>query len=150
VSRLTELIAQAKKKDAQLGDDLAKELKILSSRLAFGLNFERHTPETVELPGRPVRKGDKVRFLPDRGHPLDSVDCFLWLVVSIKKERGKRVAKLARSSGLGGEVEAEERAVEDLVVVAQIFEVMSGTFYAVIDSRMVSISAITHGVKAGI
>ncbi len=85
MSRLTELIAQAKKKDAQLGDDLAKELKILSSRLAFGLNFERHTPETVELPGRPVRKGDKVRFLPDRGHPLDSVDCLLWLVVSIKK-----------------------------------------------------------------
>ena len=27
----------------------------------FGLNFERHKPEAVELPKRPVRRGDKRR-----------------------------------------------------------------------------------------
>jgi adenine-specific DNA-methyltransferase len=64
VSRLTDLIAQAKAKDAQLGADLEREFKALSSRLPFGLNFERHRPEAVELPQRPVRKGDKVRVLP--------------------------------------------------------------------------------------
>jgi adenine-specific DNA-methyltransferase len=64
VSRLTDLIAQAKAKDPELGADLEREFRVLSSRLPFGLNFERHRPEAVELPQRPIRKGDKVRILP--------------------------------------------------------------------------------------
>ena len=67
MSRLTDLIAQTKTKDAQLGADLEREFKIFSSRLPFGLNFERHHPEAVELPLRPIRKGHKVRVLPERG-----------------------------------------------------------------------------------
>lgn len=54
MSRLTDLIAQAKAKDPQMGMDLEREFKALSSRLAFGLNFERHRPEVVELPRRPA------------------------------------------------------------------------------------------------
>ena len=46
----------------------------LAGRGAFGLNFERHIPETVELPNRTVRRGDKVRFLPLRAENPDSVD----------------------------------------------------------------------------
>lgn len=61
MSRLTDLIAQAKAKDPQMGADLEREFRALSSRRSFGLNFERHRPENVELPQRPVRKGDKVR-----------------------------------------------------------------------------------------
>lgn len=45
MSRLSELLAQAKTKDAQMGADLEREFKALSSRLPFGLNFERHRPE---------------------------------------------------------------------------------------------------------
>jgi agmatine deiminase len=60
VSRLTDLIAQAKAKDPALGSELEREFKVLSSRRSFGLNFERHRPESVELPGRPARKGDIV------------------------------------------------------------------------------------------
>ena len=67
MSRLTELISQIKSKDSQLGMDLEREFKALSSRREFGLNFERHRPEIVELPNRVVRKGDKVRILPKRG-----------------------------------------------------------------------------------
>jgi hypothetical protein len=67
VSRLTDLIAKAKASDPQLGADLEREFRALSSRLSFGLNFERHRPEAVELPQRPVRRGDKVRVLPPRG-----------------------------------------------------------------------------------
>ena len=67
VSRLTDMIARAKARDPELGSDLDREFKALSSRLSFGVNFERHRPEAVELPQRPVRKGDKVRVLPDRG-----------------------------------------------------------------------------------
>lgn len=67
LSRLTDLIAQAKARDPALGQELEREFKVLSSRRSFGLNFERHRPESVELPGRPIRKGDKVRILPPRG-----------------------------------------------------------------------------------
>jgi len=66
MSRLTDLIRQAKAKDAQMGADLEREFQALSGRRAFGLNFERHKPEAVELPQRAVRKGEKVRVLPPR------------------------------------------------------------------------------------
>ncbi|WP_435574920.1 hypothetical protein [Alcaligenes endophyticus] len=67
MSRLTDLIAKAKAKDSALGAELDREFKILSSRLPFGLNFERHSPEAVELPLRPISKGDKVCVQPERG-----------------------------------------------------------------------------------
>ena len=57
MSRLTDLIAQAKAKDPTLGADLEAEIRVLQERRPFGLNFERHQPEAVELPGRAVRKG---------------------------------------------------------------------------------------------
>jgi hypothetical protein len=78
VSGLTDLIAQVKIKTHELGVDLEREFKVLSSRLAFGLNFERHRPEAVELPQRPVRKGDKVRILPARGS-ISKADERLWI-----------------------------------------------------------------------
>ena len=53
VSRLTNLIAHAKAKAPQLGVDLDRAFKVLSSRLPFGLSFERHSPEAVELPPAP-------------------------------------------------------------------------------------------------
>ena len=84
MSRFTDLIAQAKAKDAQLGADLEREFKVLSSRLQFGLNFERHSPEAFELPLRLIRKGDKVRVLPVRGS-IDLGDLRLWQVKSINK-----------------------------------------------------------------
>lgn len=62
MSRLTDLIAQAKTRDPQLGADLDGEFKQLSSRLPFGLNFERYSPEAVELPQRPIRKGGPQRW----------------------------------------------------------------------------------------
>ena len=74
MSRLSDLLRQLKGKDRQLADDLRREFQQLSKRRAFGLNFERHVPESVELPGRPVRKGDKVRFLAARGEPVNNVD----------------------------------------------------------------------------
>lgn len=64
MSRLTDLIAKAKAKDSQLGADLDREFKLLSSRLPFGLNFERHSPEAVELPLHPLREGASRSILP--------------------------------------------------------------------------------------
>ena len=63
-----------------------------ADRRAFGLNFERHLPEVVELPGRKVRKGDKVRVLPPRGKATKKPDERLWRVVGM--DRSVRAAKL--------------------------------------------------------
>ena len=93
MSRLTDLLAQAKSKDPQLGADLEREFRVLSSRLPFGLNFERHRPEAVELPKRPVRKGDKVRVLPERGSSARG-DQRLWKVVRVVKTDQRKKAEL--------------------------------------------------------
>ncbi len=87
MSRLTDLIAQEKARDPQMGADLEREFKAMSSRRAFGLNFERHRPEAVELPQRPVRKGDKVRVLSERGSTRKG-DQRLWVVKRIKQADG--------------------------------------------------------------
>lgn len=114
MSRLTDLIAQTKAKDAQLGADMEREFKVLSSRLPFGLNFERHSPEAVELPLRPIRKGDKVRVLTPRGSPKKG-DPRLWQVKAIQKAK-----KMADIELLGGtDTEALSVALDDLVVVAE-------------------------------
>lgn len=116
MSRLTDLIAQLKAKDPQLGTDLDREFKVLSSRLPFGLNFERHRPEAVELPQRPIRKGDKVRVLPPRGSAKKG-DQRLWQIKAIHKTSDGKVADLE----LLGTVESETQtvALDDLVVVAE-------------------------------
>jgi len=112
VSRLTELIAEAKAKDAGLGAELEQEFKVLSSRLPFGLNFERHRPEVVDLPLRPIRKGDKVRVLPARGTTTDG-DRSLWVVQRINKVQ----ANAELESPDNGEVRTAP--LNDLVVVAE-------------------------------
>jgi adenine-specific DNA-methyltransferase len=116
VSRLTDLLSQVKAKNPELGKELEREFKTLSSRLAFGLNFERHIPENVQLPGRPIRKGDKVRILPTRGTTQKS-DQRLWKVHGFEQVDGKRAAQIE----LMGAAEPEVHAVpvEDLVVVAE-------------------------------
>ncbi len=116
MSRLTDLIAQAKSKNPQMGMDLEREFKALSSRLAFGLNFERHRPEVVELPQRPVRKGDKVRILRERGSTAKG-DQRLWLVRGTTRAKGKRVAQLELNGDTGPE--RRDVPVDDLVVVAE-------------------------------
>jgi adenine-specific DNA-methyltransferase len=113
---LTDLLAQAKAADAQLGEDLEREFQALSSRLPFGLNFERHRPEAVELPERTVRKGDKVRILPERGS-TSSGDPQLWLVKKIYKSRG--MAELQRHGRDNDSAQPSTAALDDLVVVAE-------------------------------
>ena len=117
MSRLNDLIRQARLKDPALADDLEREVAALADRRAFGLNFERHTPETVELPGRRVRRGDKVRVLPARGTSRKKVDERLWRVRSIEKDGDARRTAILES--LSDDDESVTVAVADLVVVAE-------------------------------
>lgn len=116
MSRLTDLIAHAKAKDPQLGADLDREFKVLSSRLPFGLNFERHRPEAVELPQRSIRKGSKVRVLPKRGSAKKG-DQRLWQVKAIRKASDSKVSDLEILGAAN--TETQSVALDDLVVVAE-------------------------------
>ncbi len=119
MSRLSDLLRQVERSDPTLAEDLRAEVKALESRRAFGLNFERHTPETVDLPGRPVRRGDKVRVLPERGQPPASVDRGMWTVASVARTGSGRSATLVRRASPDAEPETAAIDVADLVVVAE-------------------------------
>ena len=119
MSRLSNLLRQVESQDPQLAADLKREMEALSGRRAFGLNFERHIPETIELPNRPVRKGDKVRFLPEQRKKPSSVDRRLWRVGRIRRTDEGRVADLFRKQGPEAEFQTASRAVDDLVVIAE-------------------------------
>jgi adenine-specific DNA-methyltransferase len=118
LSRLTELISRVERKDPELAAELAAQVRTLTDRREFGLNFERHIPESIELPGRRVRRGDKVRFRPLRGTAGEVVDERLWIVSRLGKADGVRTAHLIEYSA-GQEPASTTRAVDDLVVVAE-------------------------------
>lgn len=110
MSRLNDLLRELRTREPALARDLEREVAALAERRAFGLNFERHMPEAVELPGRKVRKGDKVRVLPDRGKVANKQDARLWRVVAV--ERGAGTATLEAHLGSGPVVADEERSID--------------------------------------
>lgn len=117
MSRLSDLIRQAKSADSQLGADLEREFRALTKRRSFGLVFERHQPEAVELPGRPVRKGDKVHILPERGKATRG-DQRLWTVSGFNGQGEDRTAQLVYV-GRDDDAESVTKLVADLIVVAE-------------------------------
>jgi len=98
---------------------MEREFRALSSRLSFGLNFERHRPEAVELPQRPVRRGDKVRVLPPRGTTAKG-DQRLWQVNAIHKAKRTAVLGLIDAA----KAETQTMALDDLVVVAEFRDII--------------------------
>src|SRR4051812_32161128 len=112
---------------------MESEFRALSSRLSFGLNFERHSPEAVELPQRPVRKGDKVRVLPPRGSTAKG-DQRLWQVKKIVKDGDTKRAELET---LDTPAEQQTASLDDLVVVAE--------FRATIYPGLVSTGSVSRG-----
>ncbi|MEH1168002.1 DNA methyltransferase [Micromonospora sp. CPCC 205539] len=147
MSRLSELLRQVALKDERLAADLKRETDALAERRSFGLNFERHVPEAVELPGRPVRKNDKVHALLTREKQArlanlrairerDQTDAerdelsrlelelresnsVLWRVASV--DRKAATATLTRSVVEESEalLQATEVPLDDLAVVAE-------------------------------
>ena len=116
MSRLTELLRQARKADPQLGADLEAEIGALTKRRTFGLVFEQHQPEAVVLPGMTVRRGDKVRIVPPRGE-TKTEDRRLWRVTRVERADGQRLAHLSELDVDDPETQVVTAA--DLVVVAE-------------------------------
>ncbi|MDD9943217.1 MAG: DNA methyltransferase [Myxococcales bacterium] len=127
MSRISDLLRELRAREPALARDLEREVNALSERRAFGLNFERHVPEAVELPGRKVRKGDKVRVLPPRGQTPKKSDEKLWRVVGIDRSTGRATLEPLAAVG-SGDVDGQASlpdgnatlaSLEDLVVVAE-------------------------------
>lgn len=116
MSRLSDLIRQVGLNNEALAKELQGEVAALADRRSFGLNFERHVPEAVELPGRPVRRRDKVRVLPPRGEIPKKADDKVWRVADLVCTDGGRVAELI---ALNDDTETTSAVVGDLVVVAE-------------------------------
>lgn len=112
MSRLTDLLRAAKQLDPQLGKDLEDEIQPLQKRLPYGLNFERHAPEAVELPGHKIRKGSKVRVLPPRGSAARGEER-LWRVDAIRGDSAD-ISLLDGSDSGSCSVQ-----VDDLILVAE-------------------------------
>lgn len=114
MAHIHDLIKQLRISNPALGDEIAREVEVLSQRRAFGLNFERHTPEAVELPGRRVRRGDKVRILPPRGDLKAAADKRVWRVDELSQDKTEARLVIDQPS-----VEYSKVALDDLVVVAE-------------------------------
>lgn len=86
-SYLDALLERVGAHDSTLASDLRAHLRARLGGREYGLVFDRHVPETVELPGRTVRTGDKVRRLDD-----DEQKTFV--VAGVRKDGNQRVADL--------------------------------------------------------
>lgn len=123
MSRLTDLLRSVESTDPQIATELRKEITALThNQRTFGLVYEKHQPEAVQLPGIKIRKGSKVNILPERGSTV-KVDKQLWEVVSINRDNP--AAHVARLVAINPAIEAPEdlpRAealVENLVTVLE-------------------------------
>ncbi|MFD1150789.1 site-specific DNA-methyltransferase [Saccharothrix hoggarensis] len=112
-NELRALLARVEESDPDTAKELRRHFDALQSRRQFGLNFERHTPESVALTGRPISVGDKVRFLPPCGE-TEVESKANWIVTAISGAKSKRVASLLDPRTK----EETTRALEDLVFVA--------------------------------
>lgn len=112
MSRLSDLLRIVGQLDPDLCRDLEEEIKPLQQRLRFGLNFERHAPEAVELPGHRIRRASKVRVLPERG-ATERGDQRIWYVEDIQNG----IARITTPNG--DENDTQRVPVEDLVLVAE-------------------------------
>ncbi|MDD4890074.1 MAG: DNA methyltransferase, partial [Phycisphaerae bacterium] len=95
--------------DAGLREQIAHEVAALIERKKFGLVFEEHIPELIQLPGLPVKPGARIVR-------RDSGDKAVFLVEEVHAS-GK--ARIRRENGEG---EAETVKTRDLVVVKRFGE----------------------------
>jgi adenine-specific DNA-methyltransferase len=104
MAKLEDLIKQIP--DAKLRAEIAREAAALKATKKFGLVFEEHIPEQVQLPGLPIRTGSRV----------------------IKRGDGKQVFQVLEIKGktarLAPEQEGQEETakLDELVVVKKFGE----------------------------
>lgn len=116
-NELRSLLERVEANDPGTAKELRRHIDELQNRQQFGLNFERHLPESVSLTGRPISVGDKVRFLPPRGETTAESSA-TWVVTRIFGPKGDRVADLVDPKTK----DEASCALTDLVFVADFRE----------------------------
>ena len=111
---LNNLLDRVERVDRSLAAELRTQISTLARRREFGLNFEKHKPETVELYGRTVRAGDKVRLIAPRGQSGPHEDARTWRVQTITKTRTGHQAHLLDLDGN----DERDAPLDELVVIA--------------------------------
>lgn len=91
--------------DEKLRTEIEGQVSRLSAKASFGLVFEEHRPETVQLPGFEITRGGKVVF-------KDGSTSGIWTVLRLVSG----VATLVRTGDSGERVDAN---VDDLVVIRE-------------------------------
>lgn len=104
-SQLDALVERVSELSPKLADDIKTQLRHAARDRSFGLVFNRHMPEMVELYGRTVRRGDKVRVIGEQS---------LYSVTNLRGRGEDRAAHLVPVSG----GESRDALTADLVVVA--------------------------------
>lgn len=107
MAKIEDLISEIP--DARLREEIAREVAALKKQKKFGLVFEEHIPEQVQLPGLPVKPGARV---VKRGG--NNKEVFV-------AEAVHRNGRTSLRSENGGE-EAETVATKDLVVIKRFGE----------------------------
>ena len=113
---LNNLLDRVERVDRSLAAELRTQISTLARRREFGLNFEKHKPETVELYGRTVRVGDKVRLITPRGQNGPPEDARTWRVQTITKTKTK-TGHQAHLREIDGDTERDAE-LDEIVVIA--------------------------------
>ena len=113
-NELNALLARVQGSDPATAKELRRHIDALQSRRQFGLNFERHMPESVDLVGRSISVGDKVRFLANPRGEAEVGSTGTWIVTAITGPKSRRVASLVDPKT----TKETSRALQDLVYVA--------------------------------
>lgn len=108
MSAIKDLIEQID--NPELRDRIQQEVDRISKQKKFGLVFEEHLPENVNLYDVPVRRGKRVSFR----NPADGEKNKVWTVLKVDNDTAICIS--------GEEKEPEAIPVKDLVVVAEFGE----------------------------
>lgn len=106
--------------DPALRADLRAQIDRIRAKRTFGLVFESHLPERVRLPEHPIRSGTLVALRDDAGSPTFQVLRAGAGRATVRKVRHPDGSRLSADEDAAAD--AEEFAVEDLVVVADFGE----------------------------
>ncbi|MBM4034620.1 MAG: site-specific DNA-methyltransferase [Planctomycetes bacterium] len=109
MSKIEDLIAEIG--DPRLRDEIAREVAALKKQKKFGLVFEEHIPEQVQLPGLPVKEG--LRVVRRGGNNKE--------VFTVEEVLAGGKARIRRENG-DAAPEPETAKASDLVVVKRFGE----------------------------
>ena len=106
--------------DPILRADIRSQVERLRAKRTFGLVFESHLPERVQLPEHPIRVGVKVAYRDNPDSPAFEVQAITGQVVTLRKVRNSDGSLL--SAAHAAEVTDETSQIPNLVVVADFGE----------------------------